>query len=161
MSLLPVQLESLKPGIKYYFLTNLYPDNVVEGIFRNIIPASPTNSETAQYIFENCIIYDQKENKKKLGLYNFAVPSNYPNHIFLIDYKKLPEDINRNINTFGGKIRKSKQNVKTERRLRKSRNRYTIKKIKRRKTIKGGKYNHIFNNITLEYPYREQQFSIY
>ena len=56
---------------------------------------------------------------------------------------KSKDVVPKEIKKYGGrKSRKLKQNIKTERRVRKSRDRYTIKTIKRRKTIKGGKSTH-------------------
>lgn len=65
---------------------------------------------------------------------------------------KSKDFVPKEIKKYGGrKSRKSKQNIKTERRVRKSRDRYTIKTIKRRKTIKGGKYAHKSNgNLTIK-----------
>ena len=56
---------------------------------------------------------------------------------------KSKDVVPKEIKKYGGrKSRKLKQNIKTERRVRKSRDRYTIKTIKRRKTINGGKSTH-------------------
>ena len=65
---------------------------------------------------------------------------------------KSKDFVPKEIKKYGGrKSRKSKQNIKTERRLIKSRDRYTIKKNKRQKTIKGGKYAHKSNgNLTIK-----------
>lgn len=65
---------------------------------------------------------------------------------------KSKDVVPKEIKKYGGrKSRKLKQNIKTERRIRKSRDRYTIKTIKRRKTINGGKYTHNPNvNHTLK-----------
>ena len=65
---------------------------------------------------------------------------------------KSKDFVPKEIKKYGGrKSRKSKQNIKTERRLIKSRDRYTIKKNKRQKTIKGGKYAHKSNgNLTVK-----------
>ena len=65
---------------------------------------------------------------------------------------KSKDVVPKEIKKYGGrKSRKLKQNIKTERRVRKSRDRYTIKTIKRRKTINGGKSTHYPNvNHTLK-----------
>ena len=65
---------------------------------------------------------------------------------------KSKDVVPKEIKKYGGrKSRKLKQNIKTERRVRKSRDRYTIKTIKRRKTINGGKSTHNPNvNRTLK-----------
>ncbi len=65
---------------------------------------------------------------------------------------KSKDVVPKEIKKYGGrKSRKLKQNIKTERRVRKSRDRYTIKTIKRRKTINGGKSTHNPNvNPTLK-----------
>ena len=65
---------------------------------------------------------------------------------------KSKDVVPKEIKKYGGrKSRKLKQNIKTERRVRKSRDRYTIKTIKRRKTINGGKSTHNPNvNHTLK-----------
>ena len=61
---------------------------------------------------------------------------------------KSKDFVPKEIKKYGGrKSRKSKQNIKTERRLIKSRDRYTIKKNKRQKTIKGGTSTHNSNRI--------------
>ena len=61
---------------------------------------------------------------------------------------KSKDFVPKEIKKYGGrKSRKSKQNIKTERRVRKSRDRYTIKKNKRQKTIKGGTSTHNSNRI--------------
>ena len=65
---------------------------------------------------------------------------------------KSKDVVPKEIKKYGGrKSRKLKQNIKTERRVRKSRDRYTIKTIKRQKTINGGKSTHNPNvNHTLK-----------
>ena len=61
---------------------------------------------------------------------------------------KSKDFVPKEIKKYGGrKSRKSKQNIKTERRVRKLRDRYTIKKNKRQKTIKGGTSTHNSNRI--------------
>ena len=62
---------------------------------------------------------------------------------------KSKDVVPKEIKKYGGrKSRKLKQNIKTERRVRKSRDRYNIKTIKRLKTINGGKSTHN-PNVTL------------
>ena len=120
--LIKVDLDKLKPGVKYSFLTEFLPGIRVEGIFSQVVPSSPTNNEgNPQYIFKDCVSYDKNGRKENRGVINFAKPDLYPHDIFVVAFKQHQDDLNQYINKFGGKSRKSKRrNRKSKRRNRKS-----------------------------------------
>jgi hypothetical protein len=123
MSTLKVDLDNLKPGVKYSFLSEFFPGIKLEGRFDRKIQKLDRNN---QYIFRDCVSYDENGRQVNRGLINFGNSDWYPTHIFVVASNKLPGDLNEYINKFGGKSRKSKR-----RRRRKSTRRYN-KKSKRR-----------------------------
>lgn len=122
MSTLEIDLDNLKPGVRYSFLSEFFPGIKLEGRFDRKIQKLDRNN---QYIFRDCVSYDENGRQVNRGLINFGNPNFYPHDIFVVASTKLPGDLNEYINKFGGKSRKS-------RRVRKSKKRRN-KKSKRRR----------------------------
>jgi len=77
--------------------------------------------------FSNVYRYTQQGRLiDKAGIFNFTNPAGYPQNIFVVASRRLPSDVNRYINKFGGKSRKSKR-----RRNKKSKRRHSIKSKRR------------------------------
>jgi len=123
MTTLYVTLDNLKPNVRYGFKLNSAPQNRYEGTFDKVILR-----DQPIYIFSNVIsrnlagkIVDQSIR------HIFGNPDNYPRDIFVYT-SSLPGDLNRYINTFGGKskkYRKSRRMYKKQRRMyKKSRRMY-------------------------------------
>ena len=140
MSTLNVDLENLKPGVRYSFEQNDDPDIIiVEGTFDRFIPPSHQNS--GQYLFSNILKYrpDPKPNNPnnkiifKSKSANFANPGDYPQNISVYTSSKLPGELNEMINAYGIKSRK---NQKSKRRNKKSKKNKKLRKSIRRRNKK-------------------------
>ena len=123
MSTLEIDLDNLKPEVRYSFLSKFFLGIKLEGTFDRKIQKIDRNN---QYIFKDCVSYDKNGTKENRGLINFGNPDWYPHDIFVVAFKQLPNDLNQYINKFGGKSRKSKRrNTKSKRRRnRKSKKRH-------------------------------------
>ncbi len=119
MSTLNVELENLKPGVRYSFTENNNPDIIVEGTFDSVIPPSEIYQH-AQYLFTNVVNYrpDPKPNNPnniritKSRRTNYSVPVYYPQNIRVYTFNQLPGDLNQMINAYGVKSRKNKKSKK-------------------------------------------------
>ena len=131
MSTLRVDLDNLKPGVRYSFrlpkyFSNRYEGTIVrfEGTFVEVKKIPEMN---AQYIFENVFGYNKTGKLiEQIPKVNYANNQNYPQDIFVYTSNNLPGDLNSYINKFGGKSRKTKRRYN-----KKSKRRYN-KKSKRR-----------------------------
>ena len=118
MSTLEIDLDNLKPEVRYSFLSDYFLGIKLEGTFDRKIQKIDRNN---QYIFKDCVSYDKNGRKENRGVINFAKPDLYPHDIFVVAFKQHQDDLNQYINKFGGKSRKSKRrNRKSKRRNRKS-----------------------------------------
>ena len=106
MSTLEIDLDNLKPEVRYSFLSEFFLGIKLEGTFDRKIQKIDRNN---QYIFKDCVSYDKNGTKENIGLINFGNPDSYPHDIFVVAFKQLPNDLNQYINKFGGKSRKSKR----------------------------------------------------
>ena len=113
MSTLEIDLDNLKPEVRYSFLSEFFLGIKLEGTFdRKIQKIDRTN----QYIFKDCVSYDKNGRKENRGVINFGNPDWYPHDIFVVAFNQLPDDLNQYINKFGGKSRKSNRTRKSKRR---------------------------------------------
>ena len=113
MSTLEIDLDNLKPKVRYSFLSDYFLGIKLEGTFdRKIQKIDRSN----QYIFKDCVSYDKNGTKENRGLINFGNPDWYPHDIFVVASRRLPGDLNQYINKFGGKSRKSNRTRKSKRR---------------------------------------------
>ena len=113
MSTLEIDLDNLKPKVRYSFLSDYFLGIKLEGTFDRKIQKIDRNN---QYIFKDCVSYDKNGRKKDIGLINFGNPDWYPHDIFVVTFNQLPDDLNQYINKFGGKSRKSNRTRKSKRR---------------------------------------------
>jgi hypothetical protein len=113
MSTLEIDLDNLKPEVRYSFLSEFFLGIKLEGTFDRKIQKIDRNN---QYIFKDCVSYDKNGRKENIGLINFGNPDWYPHDIFVVAFKQLPNDLNQYINKFGGKSRKSNRTRKSKRR---------------------------------------------
>lgn len=123
-----VDLVNLQPGVRYTFTQANRPGYIYEGTFYQVIPPSPANNGHPQYFFSNVYRYTQQGRLiEKAETINFTNPARYPENIFVVASRRLPSDVNRYINKFGGKSRKSKSrnNRKSKRRRNNRKSRYT------------------------------------
>lgn len=133
MATLNVELEDLKPGVRYSFTRIIKPNIIVEGTFDGVIPPSE-HYEYAQYKFSNVVEYipdpqpgnpNNKRISKSMST-RFTSPNVYPRNISVFTSDKLPGELNQMINEYaGGKSRKSykksKKSYKKSKKTRKSR----------------------------------------
>ena len=113
MSTLEIDLDNLKPEVRYSFLSEFFLGIKLEGTFdRKIQKIDRSN----QYIFKDCVSYDKNGRKENRGVINFGNPDWYPHDIFVVAFNQLPDDLNQYINKFGGKSRKSNRTRKSKRR---------------------------------------------
>jgi len=110
-----VDLDNLKPEVRYSFLSEFFLGIRVEGTFDRKIQKIDRNN---QYIFKDCVSYDKNGIKENRGVINFGNPDLYPHDIFVVAFKQLPDDLNQYINKFGGKSRKSKRRNRKSKRHR-------------------------------------------
>jgi len=108
-----VDLDNLKPEVRYSFLSEFFLGIRVEGTFDRKIQKIDRNN---QYIFKDCVSYDKNGRKENRGVINFGNPDWYPHDIFVVAFNQLPDDLNQYINKFGGKSRKSNRTRKSKRR---------------------------------------------
>jgi hypothetical protein len=113
MSTLEIDLDNLKPEVRYSFLSEFFLGIKLEGTFDRKIQKIDRNN---QYIFKDCVSYDKNGRKENRGVINFGNPDWYPHDIFVVAFKQLPDDLNQYINKFGGKSRKSNRTRKSKRR---------------------------------------------
>ena len=123
MSTLNVELEDLKPGVRYSFTTIRKPNIIVEGTFDEVIPPSE-HYEYAQYKFSNVVEYipdpqpgnpNNKRISKSMST-RFTSPNVYPRNISVFTSDKLPGELNQMINEYArGKSRKSRKSYKKSR----------------------------------------------
>ena len=113
MSTLDIDLDNLKPEVRYSFLSEFFLGIKLEGTFDRKIQKLDRNN---QYIFKDCVSYDKNGTKENRGLINFGNPDWYPHDIFVVASRRLPGDLNQYINKFGGKSRKSNRTRKSKRR---------------------------------------------
>lgn len=124
MSTLNINLDKLKLGVRYSFLSEFLPGIRLEGELSRVVPITSTNNrESPLYIFKDCVSYDENGKQVERGMISFGNPNFYPHDIFVVASTKLPGDLNQFINTFGGKSRKSKRRVRKSKRNRKSKRR--------------------------------------
>ena len=98
-----VDLANLQPDVRYYFKTDDYPDNILQGTFMKFVP--PANGVEAQYIFSD---YVEKDPEGKIVEKAERITFSSPNN---------PRDIFVFASRIGGKSRKSKRrNTKSKRR---------------------------------------------
>jgi hypothetical protein len=111
MSTLEIDLDNLKPEVRYSFLSDFFLGIKLQGTFdRKIQKIDRTN----QYIFKDCVSYDKNGRKENRGVINFGNPDWYPHDIFVVAFNQLPDDLNQYINKFGGKSKR--RNTKSKRR---------------------------------------------
>jgi len=110
-----VDLDNLKPEVRYSFLSEFFLGIRVEGTFDRKIQKIDRNN---QYIFKDCVSYDKNGRKENRGVINFGNPDWYPHDIFVVAFNQLPDDLNQYINKFGGKSRKSKRRNRKSKRHR-------------------------------------------
>jgi hypothetical protein len=115
MSTLEIDLDNLKPEVRYSFLSEFFLGIKLEGTFDRKIQKIDRNN---QYIFKDCVSYDKNGRKENRGVINFGNPDLYPHDIFVVAFKQLPDDLNQYINKFGGKSRKSKRRNRKSKRHR-------------------------------------------
>ena len=113
MSTLEIDLDNLKPEVRYSFLSDYFLGIKLEGTFDRKIQKIDRNN---QYIFKDCVSYDKNGRKENRGVINFGNPDWYPHDIFVVAFNQLPDDLNQYINKFGGKSRKSNRTRKSKRR---------------------------------------------
>lgn len=113
MSTLEIDLDNLKPEVRYSFLSEFFLGIKLEGTFDRKIQKIDRNN---QYIFKDCVSYDKNGRKENRGVINFGNPDWYPHDIFVVAFNQLPDDLNQYINKFGGKSRKSNRTRKSKRR---------------------------------------------
>ena len=113
MSTLEIDLDNLKPEVRYSFLSEFFLGIKLEGTFDRKIQKIDRNN---QYIFKDCVSYDKNGRKENRGVINFGNPDWYPHDIFVVAFNQLPDDLNQYINEFGGKSRKSRRVRKSKRR---------------------------------------------
>ena len=113
MSTLEIDLDNLKPEVRYSFLSEFFLGIKLEGTFDRKIQKLDRNN---QYIFKDCVSYDKNGREENIGLINFGNPDWYPHDIFVVASRRLPGDLNQYINKFGGKSRKSNRTRKSKRR---------------------------------------------
>ena len=113
MSTLEIDLDNLKPEVRYSFLSEFFLGIKLEGTFDRKKQKLDRNN---QYIFKDCVSYDKNGTKENRGLINFGNPDWYPHDIFVVASRRLPGDLNQYINKFGGKSRKSNRTRKSKRR---------------------------------------------
>ena len=113
MSTLEIDLDNLKPKVRYSFLSDYFLGIKLEGTFDRKIQKIDRNN---QYIFKDCVSYDKNGRKENRGVINFGNPDWYPHDIFVVTFNQLPDDLNQYINKFGGKSRKSNRTRKSKRR---------------------------------------------
>ena len=113
MSTLEIDLDNLKPEVRYSFLSDFFLGIKLQGTFDRKIQKIDRNN---QYIFKDCVSYDKNGRKENRGVINFGNPDWYPHDIFVVAFNQLPDDLNQYINKFGGKSRKSNRTRKSKRR---------------------------------------------
>ena len=113
MSTLEIDLDNLKPEVRYSFLSEFFLGIKLQGTFDRKIQKIDRNN---QYIFKDCVSYDKNGRKENRGVINFGNPDWYPHDIFVVAFNQLPDDLNQYINKFGGKSRKSNRTRKSKRR---------------------------------------------
>jgi hypothetical protein len=121
-----IDISQLEPGKRYYYTTesnsiaNRNPNYILEGTFDKVVqfPGSPHQT----YFFNDVATYVHNPRTNKMTKKIISRASSYtgdyfhPQNIHVYEFPNLPEDINRVIQTFGGKPRKSKKNRKSIRR---------------------------------------------
>jgi len=111
MTTLHVNLEDLRPGVRYSF-KNPGNQSILEGTFVEVdqVPGQDYN----QYIFSSVKSYNPATNvQTRMGRKTYAHPDRYPYDIFVVASTKLPSDLNSYMNAFGKKTqRKRKSNLR-------------------------------------------------
>ena len=123
MSKQNIQISNLKPGVRYTYRTQKYPGLNLEGTFDKVENKYGFN----EYFFSNVQIHvysdDYSDNKEvfEMGSESYPRVIYYPYDIHLYNSNKLPGDLNRMINTYGGKSRKNRKSKRRNRKSKKNR----------------------------------------
>ena len=119
---LQVDINHLNPGVRYKFITNdgyFNPGNIFSGDYNRSILTHDTPPQ--RYLeFANCI-----NETNGIGQGTMSIPVNFIREIYAVvsapSEKKLPADIGREINSYGGRINRRRKINKTRKQKRKTR----------------------------------------